>query len=231
MTDLEKRIADLERRVSRIEPYVERTMPLGPNPKHDEKFEEERAEEFKKICEVAKKRIDQDNDRNKHKCAEVPPVDRSAQELTDGNPVTDDHREINPTTGMQKGYVVLTAEERSKGFVRPVRHSYRHVGPLGFQHALRDLTDEEKTRYLDFGYVKFETYPPSDSSVIGKFWKQKDLDAIEKGCGTITTMGSALAETYARDPKFYGGTFCCGCGKHFTVSEFVWDGTTERVGS
>lgn len=32
--------------------------------------------------------------------------------LTDGSPVTPDHREIDPSTGMQKGYVVLTAEER-----------------------------------------------------------------------------------------------------------------------
>lgn len=29
--------------------------------------------------------------------------------LTDGSPVTDDHRELNPVTGQQKGYVVLSA--------------------------------------------------------------------------------------------------------------------------
>jgi hypothetical protein len=46
--------------------------------------------------------------------------------LTDGSPVTPDHREINPATGMQKGYVVLSAEERAKGFVRPYRDAYRH---------------------------------------------------------------------------------------------------------
>ena len=46
--------------------------------------------------------------------------------LTDGSPVTPDHREIDPATGQQKGYVVLSAEERAKGFVRPVRQSYVH---------------------------------------------------------------------------------------------------------
>jgi hypothetical protein len=53
-------------------------------------------------------------------------------------------------------------------------------------------------------------------------------------CGTVTKMGQALAETYARDPNFYGGTFCCGCGKHFPVGEdgeFVWSGTSEKVGT
>ena len=40
------------------------------------------------------------------------PVDRNARVLTDGSPVTPDHREIDPATGQQKGYVVLSAEER-----------------------------------------------------------------------------------------------------------------------
>lgn len=101
--------------------------------------------------------------------------------LTDGSPVTPDHREIDPATGMQKAYVVLSAEERAKGFVRPVRQSYRHLT-----------------------------------------------------CGVVTTMGLALAETYARNPAFYSGTFCAGCGSHFPVGadgQFVWDGTDEKVGS
>lgn len=52
-------------------------------------------------------------------------------------------------------------------------------------------------------------------------------------CGTVTTMGRSLSETYARDPGFYGATFCCGCQRHFPVGpdgEFEWlDGT--KVGS
>lgn len=110
----------------------------------------------------------------------VPPVDRNQRTLTDGSPVTDDHRETKEN-GQQKGYVVLSEAERARGFVRPVRRSYIH---------------------------------------------QK--------CGTKTTMGQALAETYARDPGFYSGTFCCGCGTHFPVGadgEFVWDGTDEKVGT
>lgn len=44
-------------------------------------------------------------------------------------------------------------------------------------------------------------------------------------------MNKALAETYARQPSFYGETFCCGCNAHFPVEEFYWDGTDKRVGS
>lgn len=47
-------------------------------------------------------------------------------------------------------------------------------------------------------------------------------------------MGQSLAETYARDPSFYAGTFCCRCGSHFPVGadgEFVWDGTNQKVGT
>jgi hypothetical protein len=54
------------------------------------------------------------------------------------------------------------------------------------------------------------------------------------GCGAKTTMGQVLAETYARDPKFYGSTYCCGCSMHRPVGEngeFVWDGTNEKVGT
>ncbi len=100
--------------------------------------------------------------------------------LTDGSPVTPDHRELKEN-GQQKGYVVLAEEERAKGFVRPVRRTYVHLI-----------------------------------------------------CRSETTMGQALAETYARDPYFYSGTFCCGCGKHFPVGEdgeFVWKGTDEKVGT
>lgn len=53
-------------------------------------------------------------------------------------------------------------------------------------------------------------------------------------CGNDTTMGQTLAETYARQPDFYDGTFCCACMAHFPVGadgEFVWRGTTEKVGT
>lgn len=50
-------------------------------------------------------------------------------------------------------------------------------------------------------------------------------------CGASTRMSLPIAETYARDPKFYGQTFCVSCRKHLPVSEFHWDGTAEPVGS
>jgi hypothetical protein len=118
--------------------------------------------------------------------ATAPPVDRSKVVLTDGSPVPEDrsHTELT-ASGMQKGYIVLSDAERAKGFVRPVRESYRHTT-----------------------------------------------------CGKITTMGRALAETYARDPHFYSGTFCSTCRTHFPVGEngeFTWyenDGTEgPKVGT
>lgn len=78
----------------------------------------------------------------------------------------------------QEVYLVLTEEERAKGFVRPVRRTYLH-----------------------------------------------------NECKTVTTMGQAIAETYARDPKFYGSTYCVHCQKHRPVSEFVWADDGTVVGS
>lgn len=116
--------------------------------------------------------------RARREAAAAIPVDRSARVLSDGRQVTDDHAEIESATGQQKGYVVLTAGERSKGFVRPVRTTYTHLA-----------------------------------------------------CGTDTIMGLSIAETYARDPKFYSGTFCVQCRTHLPLMEFVWKGTQEQVGS
>lgn len=166
------------------------------------------------------------------------PEEQAGQEprttLTDGSPVTQDHREIDPATGQQKGYVVLSAEERAKGFVRPVRRSYVHVGPRPPQFPLRDLTDDERRHHGGHGYVKFEAYPPSHAPATGRYWTQAALDRAGKGCGQVTTMGISIAETYAREPSFYGGTFCAHCGSHFPVGakgEFVWLGSEERVGT
>jgi hypothetical protein len=89
-----------------------------------------------------------------------------------------------PRKGQQRAYLVLSDEELAKGFVRPVRESYRHVL-----------------------------------------------------CRQKTTMSLKLAETYARDPTFYGGTFCAFCGKHFNLlnkdglPNFKWTDDDEAVGS
>lgn len=56
---------------------------------------------------------------------------------------------------------------------------------------------------------------------------------IHANCGNITTMNEEIAETYARDPSFYGYTYCCTCMMHRPVGEdgeFTWlDGT--KVGT
>lgn len=66
-------------------------------------------------------------------------------------------------------YLVLSENERNKGFVRPYRDAYRHGA-----------------------------------------------------CLSITTMSRSIAETYAREPGFYGATYCLKCRKHLPVSEFQW---------
>lgn len=148
--------------------------------------------------------------------------------------IVTDRKDLDTTIGadgMQRNYLVLSDEERQKGFVRPVRTSYQHVGSKGPSHPLRDLTEDEKARYSKYGYVKFEDSP--NGAVLGRYWTQPDLDAINRGCGTVTTMGISIAETYAKEPNFYSGTFCVGCKTHRPVGEdgeFIWlDGT--RVGT
>lgn len=128
-------------------------------------------------------------------------------------------------------YLVLPEEERTTGWVRPYRETYRHVGAPGPTHPLLDLTTAQRTTYEKFGYAKYEAFPPEDAPMMGRFWTQEKIDAIGKGCGTVTTMNRELSETYARDPHFYGATYCAGCKRHRPVEEFVWDQDGTRVGS
>lgn len=84
--------------------------------------------------------------------------------------------------GQHVDHWVLSQEERAKGFIRPVRRTYRH-----------------------------------------------------DKCGYSTSMGLAIAETYARNPNFYGQTFCSKCGGYFPVGangEFVWEeNPDQKVGT
>lgn len=53
---------------------------------------------------------------------------------------------------------------------------------------------------------------------------------VHEVCGVATTMPAPIAQTYAREPSFYGSTFCCGCKGYFRVGEagdFVWDDGTK----
>lgn len=130
-------------------------------------------------------------------------------------------------------YLVLSEEERAKGYVRPLRDTYVHVGRRPAT-PLVDLTPEQEARYKSVGYVKFEPNPdyPEKSGILGRYWTQQQVDKLKNPCNGVTTMrGMGLVETYARDPKFYGATYCTKCGMHKPVEEFIWqvDGTT--VGS
>ena len=136
---------------------------------------------------------------------------------------------INPATGQHEAHWILSDEERAKGFIRPVRRSYTHVGcrPKG---ATRELTAEEHEQYDRFEYVCFEPYESGEGACTGRFWTQKSLDS---GCGAATSMPPLIAETYARQPDFYGSTFCVHCCGYFRVGaegEFVWD-DGSRVGT
>jgi hypothetical protein len=99
-------------------------------------------------------------------------------EVTDPNDPRLGHGVDTGPVPQHEAYLVLSEEERAKGFVRPVRLAYVHVK-----------------------------------------------------CGARTTMARGIAETYARDPAFYGATYCCRCGMHVPVRDCHWDGTAQQVGS
>lgn len=73
----------------------------------------------------------------------------SDTELSGGGMVTSGHRDIDTTTGQQKGYVVLSAEERKKGFVRPLRHNYIH-DKCGVETKMASDISETYARQPDF---------------------------------------------------------------------------------
>ena len=160
---------------------------------------------------------------------------RERSTTSDGKPPRPGHEHgdapapVNPATGQHEAYWVLTEADRANGFVRPVRQSYIHVG-IQPTYPTRELTDEEQERHAGQDYVAYEKYP-EDHAMVGRFWTQAQLDS---GCGATTTMGLAIAETYAREPGYYGATMCVRCKGHFPVGErgeFVWEGTNEKVGT
>lgn len=151
--------------------------------------------------------------------------------VTDRNDPRLGHGADEQPVKQSDAYLVLPEHERKAGFIRPYRDSYKHVGPPGPRHTLRDLTPEEAERYKHCGYVKFEPYGPDREPCTGRYWKQPELDKVGVGCGEITRMDRAIAETYAREPGFYGNTYCIGCSKHLPVNEFVWVPGGGAVGS
>lgn len=62
-------------------------------------------------------------------------------------------------------------------------------------------------------------------------YRDSYIHAKPDGCGAVTTMGLKLSQTYARDPSFYGSTYCCHCSKHLRVAQFRWTADDQVVGS
>lgn len=102
----------------------------------------------------------------------------------------------------------MSDRQLTSGEPVPADGSHTKLRPDGQQEGYVCLTPDERAK----GFIQ---------PVRNKY--------IHNKCGVVTRMGHALAETYARDPWFYSGTFCCGCGTHFPLDEFVWDGTTETL--
>lgn len=97
-----------------------------------------------------------------------------------------------------------SAQTLADGSPVPADRSHTELLPGGQQKGYVVLSDAERAK----GFVR----PFRDA-----YRHQK--------CGKITTMSRAIAETYARDPFFYSGTFCTHCCAHFPVGEdgeFVW---------
>lgn len=132
-------------------------------------------------------------------------------------------------------YLVLSEEERAKGFVRPVRITYKHVGQSVCGKTRQGIEEQDQAQ----PYICVRE--PGHEGDCSMLHKAADIGEIERagkrqllgGCNVTTTMGTALAETYARDPHFYGATYCVRCRMHRPVGargEFVWlDGS--RVGT
>ncbi len=57
---------------------------------------------------------------------------------------------------------------------------------------------------------------------------------VHEKCSSVTTLGAPIADIYSIRPGFYRTAFCARCGAHFPVGErgeFVWEGTSEKVGT
>ncbi len=94
--------------------------------------------------------------------------------------------------------------------------------PVDHDGATPTLTQKSNGQYDNYWVGKDEGQP---------FVRPIRDSYVHKSCGCVTTMSRAIAETYARDPKFYTSTFCCSCALHLPVNEFRWKDTNETVGS
>lgn len=134
-------------------------------------------------------------------------------------------------TGQHEIYLVLSDDELAKGFIRPYRDRYIHVG--------RKVCGKMRDNNGQLGGTRLVCTMPSnhkgDCNGFESMTQPEHAKVLDNGyfggCGTVTTMGTKLSETYAREPKFYGATFCVRCNKHLPVGEFRWTADNEVVGS
>jgi len=92
---------------------------------------------------------------------------------TSGEPVGKVRAEQTEQAGQHRAYIVLCEEERRKGFVRPYRDAYKHVGPKIC--GLHVGPDGAKVCYMDPGHQ-------GDCGVA--------TGSRPQVCQTVTTMGS-----------------------------------------
>jgi len=73
--------------------------------------------------------------------------------------------------------------------------------------------------------------------VIEESQRQKNLTRplqfsyIHSTCGTVTKISKSIAETFAKNPKFYTHTFCCKCQRHLPLKEFIWSDDDQVLGT
>lgn len=72
---------------------------------------------------------------------------------------------------------------------------------------------------------------PKREAALG-FTRPERRSYIHTKCGTVTEINTAITETFARNPKFFGDTHCDICKERFPVGDFIWnDGSGEAVGA
>src|SRR5215469_15850371 len=76
----------------------------------------------------------------------------------------------------------------------------------------REIIKEGRQQGQQKGYVVL-----AEEEVAKGFVRPWRDSYVHSKCGAVTTMGSTIADTYARDPFFYGGTFCATCCAHYPI--------------
>ena len=68
----------------------------------------------------------------------------------------------------------------------------------------------------------------SDAEIAKGFVRPLRRSYTHLACGHSTRMAAKLCETYARQPDFYGETFCANCGAHFPLRDYEREGVPTK---